>query len=200
MKTVKLITCDDAFQAHVIQGALKNEGIASVLHNENMSSVMRGYVRDVTGVDIFVYEDEYDNALRLLERNQMIPEQLRYCPHCGSDEIKFVLKKSHRVRAVVAAVIAALSAAPPGTEHWEYVCRKCGTHFEKPVAKKPMPLTSTPTVRKHAISVLSGVLTATTAKRILPSIGKGQYYSPTCLSEWVKNLSSTFWQVSSKPI
>jgi DNA-directed RNA polymerase subunit M/transcription elongation factor TFIIS len=132
MKTVKLITCDDAFQAHVIQGALKNEGIASVLHNENMSSVMRGYVRDVTGVDIFVYEDEYDNALRLLERNQMIPEQLRYCPHCGSDEIKFVLKKSHRVRAVVAAVIAALSAAPPGTEHWEYVCRKCGTHFEKP--------------------------------------------------------------------
>ena len=52
MKTVKLITCDDAFQAHVIQGALKNEGIASVLHNENMSSVMRGYVRDVTGVDI----------------------------------------------------------------------------------------------------------------------------------------------------
>ena len=101
MKTVKLITCDDAFQAHVIQGALKNEGIASVLHNENMSSVMRGYVRDVTGVDIFVYEDEYDNALRLLERNQMIPEQLRYCPHCGSDEIKFVLKKSHRVRAVV---------------------------------------------------------------------------------------------------
>ena len=106
MKTVKLITCDDAFQAHVIQGALKNEGIASVLHNENMSSVMRGYVRDVTGVDIFVYEDEYDNALRLLERNQMILEQLRYCPHCGSDEIKFVLKKSHRVRAVVAAVIA----------------------------------------------------------------------------------------------
>ena len=52
MKTVKLITCDDAFQAHVIQGALENEGIASVLHNENMSSVMRGYVRDVTGVDI----------------------------------------------------------------------------------------------------------------------------------------------------
>ena len=46
----------------VTSGALKNEGIASVLHNENMSSVMRGYVRDVTGVDIFVYEDEYDKC------------------------------------------------------------------------------------------------------------------------------------------
>lgn len=136
MKTVKLITCDDAFQARVIQGALENEGIASVLHNENISSVMRGYGRDIAGVDVLVYEDEYDNALRLLERNQMIPEQLRYCPHCGSDEIKFLLKKNHRARAMAAAVIAALSAAPPGTEHWEYVCSACGARFEKPVAKE----------------------------------------------------------------
>ena len=87
MKTVKLITCDDAFQAHVIQGALKNEGIASVLHNENMSSVMRGYVRDVTGVDIFVYEDEYDNALRLLERNQMIPAVVGTVDDSGTVEV-----------------------------------------------------------------------------------------------------------------
>ena len=43
---------------------------------------------------------------------------------CGAEFTQF------GVRAVVAAVIAALSAAPPGTEHWEYVCRKCGTHFE----------------------------------------------------------------------
>lgn len=135
MKTIKLFTCDDAFQAHVIQGALENEGIVSVLHNENMSNVMRGYGSEIAGVDVLVYEEDYDKALLLLEQNRMIPEQSRYCPHCGSDEIKFVLKKSHRVRAVVAAVIAALSAAPPGTEHWEYVCRKCGTHFEKPVAK-----------------------------------------------------------------
>ena len=31
MKTRKLITCDDAFRAHLIQGALENEGIFSVL-------------------------------------------------------------------------------------------------------------------------------------------------------------------------
>lgn len=72
---------------------------------------------------------------RLLERNQMIPEQLRYCPHCGSDEIKFVLKKSHRVRAVVAAVIAALSAAPPALSIGSMYAGSGGTHFEKPVAK-----------------------------------------------------------------
>ena len=66
MKTVKLITCDDAFQAHVIQGALKNEGIASVLHNENMSSVMRGYVRDM-----------YAASAALILRSRWRKEQLK---------------------------------------------------------------------------------------------------------------------------
>ena len=38
MKTVKLITCNDAMEAHILQGALENEGIESVLHNENFST------------------------------------------------------------------------------------------------------------------------------------------------------------------
>ncbi|MBD9112002.1 MAG: DUF2007 domain-containing protein [Bacteroides nordii] len=37
MKTVRLITCNDAMQAHILQGALENEGIDSLLHNENFS-------------------------------------------------------------------------------------------------------------------------------------------------------------------
>ena len=36
MKTVKLITCNDAMKAHILQGALENEGIESILHNENL--------------------------------------------------------------------------------------------------------------------------------------------------------------------
>ena len=93
MKTVRLITCDGAFQARLIQGALENEGIASVLHNENTSNILRGFTPTISGVDIFVYEDDYERAMALLERNQMIPEQLKYCPCCHSPHIKFVLKK-----------------------------------------------------------------------------------------------------------
>ncbi len=135
MKTIRLITCPDAAQAHIIQGALENEGIASVLHNENMSTVMRGYTSEITGVDVLVYEKDYDGAVDLLERNQMIPEQLKYCPCCGASDIKFVLRREHRIRAIMAAILSMLAAAPPGTDHWEYVCQKCGAHFEKPVAK-----------------------------------------------------------------
>jgi len=89
MKTVKLITCSDAAQAHIIQGALENEGISSLLHNENMSTLLRGYINDIAGVDVLVDEADYEAAVRLLEQNEMIPEQLKYCPFCGSPDIKF---------------------------------------------------------------------------------------------------------------
>ena len=44
MKTVRLITCDSSFQARLILGALENEGIAGILHNENSSNILKGYI------------------------------------------------------------------------------------------------------------------------------------------------------------
>lgn len=136
MKLVKLITCDYATQAHIIRGALQNEGIDSMLRNENMATLMAGWqVNGLTGVDILVDEKDYEAAICLLEQNQMIPEQLRYCPFCGSPDIKFGLRKGHRIRAAAAALIALLTAAAPGTNHWEYICNRCKGRFEKPVAR-----------------------------------------------------------------
>ncbi len=135
MRTVRLITCDDSFQANLIKGALENEGIPVILHNEHTSDVMRGYIREASTVDILVDEHDSERALQLLERNQMIPERLNRCPHCHSDQIMFVLKKKHRFRAILAGFLALLAASSPGTEHWEYVCKQCGAHFDKPVGK-----------------------------------------------------------------
>lgn len=135
MRTVKLITCNESFQARLIKGALENEGIAVAIHNENTSNVLRGMPVSITGIDLFVYEDNYEKAMSILENNQMIPERLIYCPYCGSKNIKFVLKKKHRLRAIVSTIISMLAAAPPGTEHWEYTCKDCGKTFDKPVGK-----------------------------------------------------------------
>lgn len=135
MRTVRLITCDDSFLANLIKGALENEGIPVILHNEHTSDVMRGYIREASTVDILVDEHDSERALQLLERNQMIPERLNRCPHCHSDQIMFVLKKKHRFRAILAGFLALLAASSPGTEHWEYVCKQCGAHFDKPVGK-----------------------------------------------------------------
>lgn len=138
MKTVRLITCNDAAQAHIIQGALENEGIESVLHNENVSTLLRGYIQNIAGVDILVMESDYEAAVRLLQQNQMLPEELRYCPFCGASDIKFVLKKENRWRAIFATIASMLAAVPPGSNHWEYVCGACGQKFEQPVAEKPI--------------------------------------------------------------
>ena len=111
MRTVKLITCNESFQARLIKGALENEGIAVAIHNENTSSVLRGMPVSITGIDLFVYEDDYEKAMSIL------------------------LRKKHRLRAIVSTVITMLAAAPPGTEHWEYTCKDCRRTFDKPAGK-----------------------------------------------------------------
>ena len=99
MKTVRLITCNDAMQAHILQGALENEGIDSLLHNENFSSLLKSYVSNISGVDIFVNEEDYDHALQVLRDNQSLPEELKYCPFCGSADITFKLRKDGYMKA-----------------------------------------------------------------------------------------------------
>ncbi|WP_455587584.1 putative signal transducing protein [Bacteroides sp.] len=136
MKTIRLITCDDAMQAHIIQGALENEGIESVLHNENLSSLLKSCVNNLSGVDIFVCEDDYDRALQVLHDNQSLPEELKYCPVCGSADITFKLRKGKRVKAACAFVLASLAVAFPVGDYWTYVCNHCKVTFDKPVSEK----------------------------------------------------------------
>ena len=135
MKTVKLITCNDAMEAHILQGALENEGIESVLHNENFSFLYRSYVSSIAGVDILVVDEDYDKAVRVLKQNQSWPEELTLCPCCGSSDIKLVLRKGKKLRAIGAAVLSMLAAAPPGSNHWEYACKQCHKTFDKPVSE-----------------------------------------------------------------
>ena len=78
---------------------------------------------------------EWMSWWRIAIMNQMIPEEQKFCPFCGSDRIKFVLKKEHRVRAVSAAIVSMLATVPPGGNHWEYICDHCGKAFEKPVTE-----------------------------------------------------------------
>lgn len=60
------MTCDNSFQAHIVQGALLNEGITSVLHNEMTSNVFGAFCRTIAGVEVFVYEKDYERALRVV--------------------------------------------------------------------------------------------------------------------------------------
>lgn len=135
MKTVKLITCNDAMKAHILQGALENEGIKSILHNENFSTLYKSCVSSIAGVDILVAEDDYEKAVQVLRDNQSWSEELTLCPYCGSSDLKFALKKGKRMRAIGAMIMGMLAAAPPGDNHWEYTCNQCHKTFGTPVAE-----------------------------------------------------------------
>ena len=101
MKTVKLITCNDAMKAHILQGALENEGIESILHNENFSTLYKSCVSSIAGVDILVADEDYEKAVQVLRQNQSWPEELTLCPYCGSSDIEFVLRKGHKLASSV---------------------------------------------------------------------------------------------------
>ena len=109
MKTVRLITCNNAMQAHILQGALENEGIESILHNENFSSLYSGCINNISGVDIFVSEKDHAKAVEILKDNGSWPEDLILCPYCHSTSIQLVLKKGYKLRALGAAFLSALS-------------------------------------------------------------------------------------------
>ncbi len=75
-KTVKLTTCTSSFEAHILKGKLQAEGIESMLQNENISDLYGGIVSTFTGVDILVFEADYDRALAVLnDVNEEDPEE-----------------------------------------------------------------------------------------------------------------------------
>ena len=92
MKTVKLITCNDAMKAHILQGALENEGIESILHNENFSTLYKSCVSSIAGVDILVADEDYEKAVQVLRQNQSWPSG-RQCRLCRC-KIVFDIKQS----------------------------------------------------------------------------------------------------------
>lgn len=134
MKTVRLITCNNAMQAHIIQGALENEGIGSVLHNENFSALMSGYLSEIAGVDILVSVADYRQAFEILSRGGFVAGERKLCPCCGSPDIALKPKKGNRMRMALAVISSVLSAVPPGNNHWEYCCNSCNQQFDTPVA------------------------------------------------------------------
>ena len=68
------------------------------------------------------------------EYPEIIAKQMKYCPYCHSDNIEYALNKEKKIRALFATFLSLLTATPLKTEHWEYICKQCGKHFENPVA------------------------------------------------------------------
>lgn len=68
-KTVRLTKVYTSWEAHLIEGRLKDAGIPCVLHNENMTTIFGNMVSDFTGIDILVFEDQLEEAKAIMRDN-----------------------------------------------------------------------------------------------------------------------------------
>jgi hypothetical protein len=64
----KLKTCNNNFEAQLLKGALKSEGIVCMLSNENMTNLYGGMISAFSGVDVMVLDADYDAAKKIMTR------------------------------------------------------------------------------------------------------------------------------------
>ena len=67
MKTVILTSCNNSFEAKIIQGNLANEGIESMISNENYTSLypnMNGSMG--SGIQVFVDEADVEKSMHVI--------------------------------------------------------------------------------------------------------------------------------------
>ena len=131
MQTVTLTTCDNAAEAHLLQGALANAGIESVLTNEYTASTLPNLCGMMgMGVTVVVLAKDYDRARQLL--NTLSPASGQpCCPYCGSTDIGTSLGRRRGLKAFF-AFLSLLAWTPLGNIKTSYRCRRCGEDFSKP--------------------------------------------------------------------
>jgi len=67
MKTVRLATCGNSFDANILKLELENNGIDCMLGNENMSNIYGGLL-PILGVDVYVFEKDSEKAAEIYRK------------------------------------------------------------------------------------------------------------------------------------
>ncbi len=130
MKAIRLLTCDNPVEAHLIKGRLQNEGIECFLTNENFTNLMPFY-NDMlgSGVQIIVDEKDYHKAREIL-KDKFEPEDTKLiCPNCGSKNIGLRYGKG-KLLTILKLFFSVLFFRTGGDLKPRYYCRDCGTEIE----------------------------------------------------------------------
>lgn len=94
---ISLTKCNNTIVADEIVSKLANKGITASLHDE-LNDPAYGAYGPNPGIDVRVFKKDLEQSLRILkEINESRSEQLQWCPNCGSDKIKALSKKDHKM-------------------------------------------------------------------------------------------------------
>lgn len=125
-KTIIVARYRDSINAHLIQGHLESEGIASVIHNS-----FRAY--DIGTVDVLVYAKDYDRAYQIIHSTtpEFTSEEL-VCPFCGSADISPAPHSKNKfINNFILVLTLLCSIFIRTTSQTKYKCNRCNSLFEK---------------------------------------------------------------------
>lgn len=127
MKTVILTSCSNSVEAKLIQGNLANEGIDSIISNENFTSLypnMNGAMG--SGIQIFVNEEDAERALKLINAN----DRSVHCTSCDSTDVDQIVRKNMLKSVAILIWSFFVSGSAFGNVKQKYHCNNCGVDFE----------------------------------------------------------------------
>lgn len=125
MNIVRLLTCDNAIEAHLIKGRLNNEGIDCYITNENIATLKPAY-NDLLGfgVEIMIKEDDLVRACELLTDKFEPEKPITICPFCGSNRIGIGYVKN-KIFMYLRILLAMFLVRPLGNVNTKYYCKQC---------------------------------------------------------------------------
>ncbi len=130
MKTVRYY--DTPFEAEVARGMLESEGIAAIVQNENMGSVLplTGAISSMRPY-VVVADEDFTRACELLGASDESAPHATTCPECGSDELEFRFsyrdRPLSRLVSIPLIIFLLFAGSCPGNIRRRYYCRKCGS-------------------------------------------------------------------------
>jgi hypothetical protein len=67
MKTIKLMNCNDSFEANLIKAKLEDAGIPCFLTNENFSSLYPLFPPAWKEIQVMIREEDLEKAIEILK-------------------------------------------------------------------------------------------------------------------------------------
>lgn len=129
MDLVCVQTFSDYVEAHIVMGALQNEGIKCWLKDENIVTINPLFTNAVGGIKLMVAEDQQQDARKILQQLDEEKKKKYTCTHCGSSNIQFITSNRKPVNWFSKIAGLFLLNHPIGAKQiWH--CFDCGGEFE----------------------------------------------------------------------
>lgn len=130
MAFVTLSCCNTVYEAHLIKGMLKTNGIQCFLTNENISVILPHLGGMMgSGVQVMVEENDITIANELIQNQNTNLNKITICPYCHSTNIKSGLGKN-KLKKIFIIALSLFFSTPFGNIKSVYHCNDCNKDFD----------------------------------------------------------------------